>query len=354
MANRILKYRTPKEPFVPIYQKLYEAYKNDIITQKLQPGDRIHSINEMIQHHQIARETAKIVLKKLSDKGYIIQKPGKGSFVAHLGPMKKVWGVIVPFFSAQIEELIFYLHQEAIKIGRDLEHYVDYNQWEEEIRLVGTLINERYEAVIVIPTFDETETASFYTRLKPGGTVVSLIDRTMAGSYFTYVIQSYDLGVTRGVQYLMQQPAGTLAFLKNQIWLHRNMVQEVMQDTFKVCINNSGKGFQPLILNNIQQISKELIIQNQIHGFFCCDDNDAIRIVGRLKDWGFKIPDDIGIVSYGNTDLAKYFTPAITSIDPHCAEMAATTAKIIQNKLKGRDVSFSQYVLSPQLVKRET
>lgn len=354
MANRILKYRNLKEPFVPIYQKLYEDYKNDIIKQKLQPGDRIHSINEMMQRHHIARETAKIVLKKLSDEGFIIQKPGKGSFVANLGPMKKIWAVIVPFFSAQMEELIFYLHHEADKLGRKLEHYVDYNHWEEEIRLVGTLINERYEAVIVIPTFDETETAAFYKRMKPGGTVVSLIDRTMAGSYFTYVIQSYDLGVTRGVHHLMQQPQGTLAFLKNHIWLNRNMVQEVMQDTFKVCIENSNRGFHALILNNIQQISKELIIQNQIHGFFCCDDNDAIRVLGRLSDWGFKLPDDISLVSYGNTDLAKYFTPAITSIDPHCSEMAATTAKIIQNKLKGKDVSFSQYVLSPQLIARET
>ena len=137
MANRILKYRNLKEPFVPIYQKLYEDYKNDIIKQKLQPGDRIHSINEMMQRHHIARETAKIVLKKLSDEGFIIQKPGKGSFVANLGPMKKIWAVIVPFFSAQMEELIFYLHHEADKLGRKLEHYVDYNHWEEEINILN-------------------------------------------------------------------------------------------------------------------------------------------------------------------------------------------------------------------------
>lgn len=354
MPNRNLKFDNGNEPFVPIYQKLFDYYRNAIMSHEYVEGDRIPSINEMIERHNIARETAKNVLKKLADEGYIVQQPGKGSFVSPLGPLKKKWGVIVPFFSTQVEELIFYLQQEADKFGRELEHFVDYNHWPEEIQLVGRLINERYEAIIVMPTFDETQTAAFYTRLKAGGTVVTLIDHSMAGAYFPYAIQSYDLGVSRGMQHLFNQPSGTLAFLKNYIWLNRNMVQELMQETFQDCIANHSGDYRPLILNNVQQISKELILNNKIRGFFCCDDNDAIRVVGRLKKWGFQIPEDVAIVSYGNTDLAKYFTPAITSIDSHCAEMAATAAKIIQQKLNGEDVSFSQYVLQPKLVVRET
>ena len=354
MSSRGLKSTNSTEPFVPIYQRLFEFYRSAILSHEYVEGDRIPSINELIERHNIARETAKSVLNKLADEGYIIQQAGKGSFVSKLGPLQKKWGVIVPFFSAQIEELIFYLQQEADKFGRELEHFVDYNSWEEEIRLVGRLINERYEAIIVNPTFDETQTASFYTRLKAGGTIVTLIDHSMAGAYFPYAIQSYDLGVSRGMQHLFKQSSGTLAFIKNYIWLNRNMVQELMQETFQDCIANQSKNYRPLILNNVQQISKDLIQNNHIRGFFCCDDNDAIRVVGRLKAWGFKIPEDVAIVSYGNTDLAKYFSPAITSIDSHSAEMAATAAKIIRQKLNGEDVSFSQYVLQPKLVTRET
>ncbi|MBN1781978.1 GntR family transcriptional regulator [bacterium] len=346
--------RKNKDSFVPIYQKLYNYYREAIITQKYRPGDRISSINEMIDDYGIARETAKSVLKMLSEDGLIIQKPGKGSFVTDLGPLKKKWGVVVPFFSTHVEELIFYLNQEAIKLGRELEHFVDYNNWEEEIQLVGRLINQRYEAVIVIPTFDETETASFYTRLKSGGTVVSLIDHTMAGSYFTYVIQSYDLGVKRAVSHLLQRPSGTLAFVKNNIWLKRNMVQELMQDSFQNFISENRSGHDSIIISNVHDISKAFIIDNKIRGFFCCDDNDAIRVIGRLKEWRIRIPGDISIVSYGNTEMAKYYSPAITSIDPHSREMAATTASIVQQKLNGEDVSYSQFVLQPQLIVRET
>lgn len=343
-----------KEPFVPIYQKLYDYYHDLIITQKYRPGDRIPSINELITHHGIARETAKTVLRLLSENGYIIQKPGKGSFVSDLGPMKKIWGIIVPFFSAHIEELIFYLRQEAKKHGRELEHFVDYNHWEDEIRLVGRLIKQRYEAVIVIPTFDETETASFYTRLKSGGTVVSLLDHTMAGSYFTYIIQSYDLGVKRGVQYLLRDREGTLVFVKNNIWLRRNMVQELMQESFQNFIAGNKSNHRAIIMNDVLDLSHQFIKNHQICGFFCCDDHDAIRVIGRLKTWNIEIPEEISIVSYGNTDIARYFTPPITSIDPHSREMAETTAHIIQQKLNGEDVSLYQYVIQPQILIRGT
>jgi len=343
------------EQFVPIYQKLFELYKDKIVNQEFLPGSRIDSINELQSLHGVSRETAKIVLKKLSDEGLILQKPGMGSFVVDLGPRKKIWGVIVPFFSAQIEELINCLQQVASARARVLEHFMDYNDWQQEIRLVGTMIKERYEAVIVVPTYyDENKTASFYKRLQAGGTVVTLIDHTMVGSFFSYVIQSYDLGVKRAVDYLLEKCNGALAFVKNHIWLKRNTVQEAMKETFWNMVARHDSTRKTIIIEDVHAISAELIQAMNLQGFFCCDDMDAVRIIGRLKSWGILIPQQATLVSYGNTDLARYFTPAITSIDPHYSEMAETIAKIIGKHLQGEDASLCQYVLQPDLIIRDT
>lgn len=348
-----MKRVTQNTAHIPIYQQLVDQYKQAILTQKLLPGTKIDSINEIQLRHKVSRETAKIVLKKLSAEGLIIQRPGKGSFISELGPRKKVWGVIVPFFSAQIEQLIHQLRFEVVQLGRKLEHFVDYNNWEEEIKLVGTMINERYEAVIVIPTFDESKTSPFYKRLQTGRTVVTLLDHTMTGSSFTYVIQSYDLGVRRAVKYLLEKSSGTIAFVKNNIWLGRNMVQEVMEETFKHFLQKDSHR-KYCIIEDVNFINKEFIEENGIKGLFCCDDTDAIRVVGRLKEWDFQFSEHIALVSYGNTDLARYFTPAITSIDPHYTEMAAISTEIIRNHIKGIDVSLRQHVLQPELIIRDT
>ena len=339
---------------IPIYQQLIEQYKQAILTQQYQPGNRIDSINEIQSRFNVSRETAKTVLKSLSDQGLIIKKRGKGSFIANLGPKKKKWVVIVPFFSVQIEQLIHHLRQKVQKIGRILEYFVDYNNWQEEIRLVGTMINERYEAVIVIPTFDESKTASFYKRLQTAGTVVTLLDHTMVGSSFPYVIQSYDLGVRRGMQYLMDRCRGSIAFVKNNTWLGRNMVQEVMEDTYINSLKSDSACSKPLVIEDVNSITQEKLKRKKITGFFCCEDTDAVRILGRLNEWGVKLNDHVAIVSYGNTDLARFFTPAITSIDPHYEEMATISAEIIQKYTHGIDVTSSQHVLQPDLIIRAT
>jgi DNA-binding LacI/PurR family transcriptional regulator len=338
------------QAFVPIYQQLFAQYKNAIITQQHVPGERIDSINEMQKKYDISRETAKSVLKRLAAEGLIIQRAGKGSFVADLGPRQKIWGVIIPFFSAQIDELIMSLRIEANNLNRKIEYFVDYNNWHEEIRLVGSMINERYEAIIVVPTFDESKTAAFYRNLVSGGSLVMLINHTMAGSYFTYVIQSYDLGVKRAVQFLQSRCSKGMAFIKNDTWAGRNLVQEVMEETFKSFVESD----KSVIINSIHTLTSTFLQERNIQGIFCCDDLDAVRIIGRLLEWNFKIPQDITLISYGNTELARYFSPRITSIDCHYPMMANKTAQIISDHLQGNDVTYCQYVIQPELIIRET
>ena len=109
-----------EQQFIPIYQQLFDFYKQAILTQEYPPGSRIDSINQIIDRFNVSRETAKLVLGKLAAEKMILQKPGKGSFVADLGPRKAVWGVIVPFFSAQIDSLLTYLGAFATKADKKL------------------------------------------------------------------------------------------------------------------------------------------------------------------------------------------------------------------------------------------
>jgi DNA-binding LacI/PurR family transcriptional regulator len=331
---------------------LFDELREAIITQRFLPGSRIPSINKIQAKYRVSRETSKLVLNKLAHAGLIIKRPGKGSFVADLGRRQKKWAVLVPFYSAHTEQLLFFIKEQAKQIHREVEHFVTYNYWQEEIRLVGTMIQERYEAVVVIPTFDESQTAAFYRKLVSGGTVVTLLDHTMAGSYFTYAIQSYDLGVKRGVNYLLDNTKGNLAFVKNETWMDRNMVQELMEKTFKTFIENTRR--KAVVISSIRELSVEFIEKQKISGFFCCDDLDAVRIIGRIREWHLSLPGDIRLVSYGNTDVARYFSPKITAIDSHAQEMASRTKDIILCQINGDGVPDAQYVIQPDLIIRET
>ena len=51
-----------------------------------------------------------------------------------------------------------------------------------------------------------------------GKSCLLLVDNTMSGSYFRYVIQSYDLGIKRAIDYLLVRTRRNLLFLRNEMW----------------------------------------------------------------------------------------------------------------------------------------
>ncbi len=338
--------------FIPIYKRLTDFYKDRIVNQVYTPGSRIDSINKMMIRHDVSRETAKLVLRQLMDKGLIISKQGKGSYVVPQAQTKNVWGMVIPFYSSNMEQLINLLDFEAQRRGRELVYFLGYNIPEEEMRLVGKMILEGYEAVIVVPNYDESLTSDFYGRLIQGNTRVILADNTMSGSYFQYVVQSYDLGVKRAADYLSNQTDGNLLMVKNEAWKGRNLLHELMEQTFRSVVDDLHPEREVHVISQMRALSQQFFESRNISGVLCCADHDAIRVLGRLKRWGFQIPSQISLVSYGNTELTEYYEPGITVIDSKYDEMAKKTAMLID---EGNDAGpYQQHIIQPTLIVRGT
>jgi len=348
----IMKKTRSSLPYQPIYQKLFEHYKKLIISQSLKPGDQIDSINQMIEKFQIARETAKKVLNLLAKEGLIIKKAGKGSFIVEQKKVKKSWGIILPFYSLQYEELLHEISFHAQKMERKLEYFIDYNFYQEEISLVEKLIHEQYEVIIIIPTLDESKTAQFYSKLSYQNSLILLLDHTMTGSFFPYVIQSYDLGIKRAMAYLIEKSEGNIAFFRNRVASGRNLILELMEETYRDVI--SEHKIEPFFFDSIHEINLDIIQKNQLDGFLCSDDINAIKLIGFLKQNKLKPKLDYHLVSYGNTDLAKFFTPGITAINSSYGEMAKILINMIKDGQKGKELKNAQYVIQPKLIERET
>lgn len=337
--------------FVPIYQRLFEFYKERIIKQEYLPGSRVDSINRIISRHNVSRETAKLVLNKLSEEGFIIKKAGKGSFVTYTRETQQVWGVVIPFYSTNIEDLIANLNKEAQKVDRSVRYFLHYNEPEEEIRLVGNMLRQGYEAVIIVPNYDESLTADFYRNLNQGNSVVLLVDNTMGGSFFSYVIQSYDLGVKRAINYLTYRNDKNLLFVKNEIWRGRNLVYELMEQSMQMFIDQQAPARKLYLISGLSGFNQEFIIRNNIGGILCSTDIDSLKVTGRLNRWGIKMPDQVSVVSYGNTELTQSATPSVTAVDCNYGEMAKLTASLIFDC----DTKITkQFVIQPEIIIRQT
>lgn len=344
---------------IPIYEQLVAHYRDRIRDGRLGPGTQVDSITAIQRRHAVSRETAKRVLHILEEEGWVIQRAGKGTFVANLRPKQKVWGVVVPFFSVQYEDLLLQLTQLAAPLQREVHRFYDYNSWEEEVRLVRMMQRERYEAVIVIPTLDESRTWNVYANASPLDSPVVLFDHTMTYRDFHFVVQSYDLGVVRAMDYLLAYGNGGVAFIKNEGWSGRNMVLELMLETCRMVLRRRRPDLELVEFDRASHVTAETLRNKNVSSLFCCDDICAIQTIGRLREQGVEVPRDLRLVSYGNTDLARFFTPPISSVNPHNGEMAENLVSLLQ-KLGGfdgecvEDLQPMQHVVQPELIIRET
>lgn len=48
--------------------------------------------------------------------------------------------------------------------------------------------------------------------------------------------------------------------------------------------------------------------------FYCANDEMAVGAMDALKEHGYRVPDDVAVVGFDNIELARYYTPGITTI----------------------------------------
>ncbi len=80
-----LNYRDPR----PIYEQIKAELQRLILTQALQPGEKLPSVRELAAQLAINPNTIQRAYRELDAEGYTVSVAGKGSFVAEVGVISR-------------------------------------------------------------------------------------------------------------------------------------------------------------------------------------------------------------------------------------------------------------------------
>ena len=76
-----------------------------------------------------------------------------------------------------------------------------------------------------------------------------------------------------------------------------------------------------------------LVLRPQPTALVLPTDSIAVVVIRALKEHRLKVPDDMSIVSYGDTQMAKAHHPPMTSMRPPLEQMGHTVAELIERRL---------------------
>jgi LacI family transcriptional regulator len=304
---------------------------------------------------RISEATKKKVLKVAKQLNY---QPNHIASALRSGKSRLI-GVIVPtanrnFFSSVIRGI------EEIANSLDYKIVISqsYDEFEKEVQTVETLLNARVDGIIA-SIGKTTENFDHFEKIIKKGIPLVLFDRVSDELEVSQVIINDHLGAYQAVDHLIKNGATRIIHFSSSKRI--NIYKERKRGYEDALIDNGIKVDPALIFYSKMQLEDgremmENIIKEGIEfdAVFSSSDYSIMGAMQVLKEYGYKIPQQIKLVGFGNEPFTSFTEPAITTIDQKSIPMGKITAETFFELLNDKrpETLAKKTILKPELIIR--
>ena len=102
-----------------------------------------------------------------------------------------------------------------------------------------------------------------------------------------------------------------------------------------------------------EQLVEELLKREpKVNGIVCTGDVLAFGVLQGLRKLGRRVPDDVGVIGFGDNEAGAFLQPALTTIRPPRAEIGRLAAEMILRRIDGEQSRVE--LLQANLIDRES
>lgn len=228
-----------------------------------------------------------------------------------------------------------------------------YGDYDQEKKIVDFMLRKQAEAIIMIT---ENSSPEIIVKLKENKNSFILLDRYYPGIFNTVTID-YKEAVRSMLDYLYELGHRDILFIRDnsQSQLTRDkeeaFISFMEEKSLKVKIQpapgkNIRDGYQTCI-----DLSGEI---SDYTAVFTSMDSLAIGVINYCLVKGIKVPDDISVAGFGDSDMAKFYTPSLTTLHEPFYDIGAVAMRRIIKELRDEEKIDSTSVLPTQIIKRES
>ncbi|WP_320930340.1 GntR family transcriptional regulator [Hungatella sp.] len=333
----------------PLYAQIHNQLKEQILSGKLRPGDRLPSENELAEHFGVSIITSKRALNELADESLIIRTKGKGSFVAGKDgsdilnssqtAFRGVIGMVVPSICMPIESELFYYTQSMMHEAKyqTLIRVTD-DRLDLEIEAIRMFSIFGVRGFIIFPAFNENYNEEI-VRLSLNKFPHVLVDRYLPNINSSYVVSNNTSSTAAIIHYLWEKGHEKIAFLTQpdtNTNAHGRLTgfEKAYESAGKVLDKNSqyferrsdcsDKEYQ-------RQLTAFLTAHSEITAIVTMDAILASLAYEVLSILGKHIPDDITLISFDDPKL-----PFVPYVKQDIESIARRSTKILTEQIENK------------------
>lgn len=342
--------------------QIAEYFKTQITQGLISPGDQLLTESEIVSKFIVSRHTVRIALMQLEKSGYIYKEQGKGTFCSTRDKhtKKRTIAVIATYMSNYIFPSIIRGIEEVLsEAGYNLMLLNTNNEKPKEAECLLKIIDNDVVGLIVESTMSAYENVNlkWYKELEKKDVPYIMMNAKYDELDPAYVIMDDVEGEYLITKYLLQLGHRKIAgiFKKDDIQgVNRQLGYKKAMSEFGITISDE-------FINNFE--TKELAFTpyefttNLIHkkerptAIACYNDQIATYVLEAVRDAGLRIPEDISITGYDDSDIAIATELKFTTVIHPKEEMGRRTARLLINMIEEK-AKKPTYIYKPELLIR--
>ena len=349
--------RISHESYISLHVQLHNRLRHLIISGRWPHGSRIPSENQLTNHLNISRSTIRLAFQQAEVEGLINRIPGKGTFVTYQ-PNNTAQTLLIAFvtngFDSDHQRMLLHGAESVI---HDISHrliFVNVDN-QAEIEVLRNLEHEHVAGILLWPRpdYDQPNVAEPYRSIQ---IPMVMMDRPVPGLDCDCVTsENYD-GALAAMQHLLGLGHENVAFIS-----HYNMSVPTVQERYQAYQDAmTDAGFEPLapwILSpELGEISASQVLRlfsDKDHAvfadfaaffenanrrptaIFAVHDQVAMFALRAVQALGKRVPHDISVAGFDDTDVAAYIEVPLTTVAQDRFLMGKRAAHRLIDRING-------------------
>lgn len=351
------------------YYILMESLRNDIVSGKIKPREKIPSENELSKQFKVSRHTVRKAISILENDGLLEATHGVGTFctdrLRNKSSSKNI-AVVTTYISDYIfPRLIQGMDQVLTENGYSIILKNTGNSQKNEARALEDILTKNIDGLIIEPSKSEI----FCRHLH----LYEQFDKMKVPYVF---IQGTYPQMKERSNIIMDDVEGGYLLTKYLIALgHRKIVGIFKIDDaqgtarhkgYIKALNEAGIQYDPdlvVTFHTEDRAKKPAAVMEQfvrekkkIDAIVCYNDQIALEVIHVLNLYGVNVPEDISVTGYDNSLISESGPVKLTTVSHPKEKLGRMAAKLLLEKINHipEEESKVPRVVAPELVIRES
>ena len=352
------------------YKALYNWITEAITKGRFSYGEMLPSEKMLMNKFGVSRQTVRNSMSELSKNGYIERHKGKGTFVTYKNSLmrNKTIGVCLSFLDNYIfPNVLEGIERVLTQEGYGIELGFGKNRVDNEAKFLQRMLDLNVSGLIIegVKSAMPNPNDHYYRQFLSAGVPVIFVHNYYQNVECPTVVME-DEKMTREITQMLidaghRRIAGLFKFDDKQgPFRYLGFIRALMENDIEVmekyiCWYGTygSTALNKDSFENLELFNKfaDDIIGN-CTAMVAYNDLVAGAVITRLRSKGYKVPDDISVASYDDSDIMKTFGASLTSVHHPKDKMGVKVAEVLLSYINNpqKNVAIRDFHIVPSTI----